>query len=180
MWKKPDTDDIQDETTEGPQRPAPVQRALPARKEAAMIGPSISIKGDLTGEEDLIVEGRVEGTIDLKQNDLTVGKDGRVKAGVGANTIFVDGEVDGDLTGDEQVVIRRSGQVQGNIIAPRVTLEDGCKFRGSIDMDMPAKGGRAKQAPKAVPDIKPVLTSGANRPEKSLAGTAPDEKASKS
>ncbi len=178
MWKKPESDDIEDETTNRPERPATVQRASPARKEAAMIGPSISIKGDLTGEEDLVVEGRVEGTIDLKDNDLTVGKDGRVKASVGANTIFVEGEVEGDLTGDDQVVIRRSGHVQGNIIAPRVTLEDGCKFRGSIDMDMPAKGERAKHAPKAVPDIKPVVTSGADKPEKSLAGRAPDEKAS--
>lgn len=178
MWKKPESDDMQDETTERPERPATVQGALPGRKEAAMIGPSISIKGDLTGEEDLVVEGRVEGTIDLKQNDLTVGKDGRVKASVGANTIFVDGEVEGDLTGDEQVVIRRSGQVQGNIIAPRVTLEDGCKFRGSIDMDMPAKGGRAKHTPKAVPDIKSVSTSGVDKPEKPLTGAATGEKAS--
>jgi cytoskeletal protein CcmA (bactofilin family) len=178
MWKKPETDGIQAESPDRTERPAPAQRGLSARKEAATIGPSISIRGDLTGEEDLIVEGRVEGTIDLKQNNLTVGKDGRVNASVRANTISVDGQVDGDLSGDEQVVIRRSGNVQGNIIAPRVTLEDGCKFKGSIDMDVPSKGVKAVTGPKPVADVKPMVSQTADKSRESFSGAAAEEKVS--
>ncbi len=179
MWKKAETDVTEAESMEGMEKPATVQGIVTKRKEAATIGPSISIKGDLSGEEDLIVEGRVEGTIDLKQNNLTVGREGRVSASVRANTISVEGEVEGDLTGDEQVVVRRSGNVQGNINAPRVTLEDGCKFRGSIDMDLSARTDKAAHQPKAVPAIKPVASTVAARSEEDSARADSKEQASK-
>ena len=180
MWKKAETNGMETESMAGAEKPVTLQGATTRRKEAATIGPSISIKGDLSGEEDLIVEGRVEGTIDLKQNNFTVGREGRVSASVRANTISVEGEVEGDLSGDEQVVVRRSGNVQGNINAPRVTLEDGCKFRGSIDMDLGARPERASSHPKAVPSIKPVTsTITADMKEDSLGADA-KEKASKS
>jgi cytoskeletal protein CcmA (bactofilin family) len=102
----------------------------------ATIGPSIQINGDVSGNEDVIIEGRVEGTISLDENVLTVGKEGQINATVNARAVFVEGKVEGDLKGDEQVVVQRSGNVRGNIVAPRVTLEDGCKFKGSIDMDV--------------------------------------------
>lgn len=105
-----------------------------SRGQAAVIGPSISIRGDLTGEEDLVIEGRVEGEVVLEKNRVEVGQGGRVKADILAKTIHVLGEVDGNLAGDEEVIIRASGRVVGNISAPRVTLEDGCNFRGSVDM----------------------------------------------
>ncbi|HQU14598.1 MAG TPA: polymer-forming cytoskeletal protein [Gammaproteobacteria bacterium] len=101
----------------------------------ATIGPSIHIKGDLTGEEDLVIQGHVEGTINLKQNNLTVGGNGRIRANIFANTITVEGELQGDLYGTEKVVIRKTGNVRGNIVSPRVNLEDGAKFKGSIEMD---------------------------------------------
>lgn len=100
-----------------------------------MIGPSIVIKGEVSGEEDLVVQGRVEGTIDLKSNEVSVGQSGQVRADVKAKVIKIEGEVTGDLTGLENVVISRSGNVRGNIVSPRVTLEDGAIFKGSIDMD---------------------------------------------
>lgn len=112
-------------------------------REQATVGSSIAIKGDLVGEEDLIVHGRLEGTITLKQNSLQVGKDGHIKADVRARVIIVEGRVEGGLFGDEQVIIKKSGVVQGNIQAPRVALEDGCKFKGSIEMDI---GGKAIEA----------------------------------
>lgn len=101
----------------------------------AVIGPSIHFEGQLKGEEALVIEGRVEGTIDLKDNDLTIGVYGKIKANVYANTIRVDGEVKGDLHGKERVHISQTGKVTGNIFAPRVSIEDGAHFRGSIDMD---------------------------------------------
>lgn len=100
-----------------------------------MIGPSIKIKGEVTGDEDLLIQGKVEGTIDLQDNEVSIGESGQVFADINAKVIKIDGEVTGDIAGNEKVVISRSGNVRGNIIAPRVTLEDGAIFKGSIDMD---------------------------------------------
>lgn len=118
-----------------------------------MIGKTITIKGDITGEENLVIEGRVDGTVHLKSNDLTVGQSGRVTANLTANVVRIDGEVNGDIVGVEKVVVTKTGKVQGNIVGPRVTLEDGAKFKGSIDMD---PSGSERAAPKAVPASKPV------------------------
>lgn len=104
-------------------------------KEPATIGASIQFKGELSGEEDFVIQGKVEGTINLKKNNLTIGKNGRVHADITANTIVIEGELRGDMCGNEKVIIRKSGNVLGNIVAPRVTLEDGAKFKGSIEME---------------------------------------------
>lgn len=122
-----------------------------------MIGKTISIKGDISGEENLVIEGTVDGTVTLKGNDLTVGQSGRVTADLTANVVRIDGEVKGDITGLEKVVITKTGRVNGNIVGPRVTLEDGAKFKGAIDMD-PTGADRAT-GPKAVPS-KPVAMEG--------------------
>ena len=82
----------------------------------------------------------MDGKVDLKQHNVTIGKDGRVKADIFGRLIQVEGEVDGNLFGDEQVVVRQSGQVEGNITAQRVTLEDGCRFKGSINMEPKGSG----------------------------------------
>lgn len=108
-----------------------------------MIGSSIVIKGTVTGDEDLTIEGKIEGTIDLKSNVVSVGPSGRVKADINAKIVNIEGEVAGDITGNEKVVISKSGNVKGNIVAPRVTLEDGAIFKGSIDMD-PGDGAAKK------------------------------------
>ena len=100
-----------------------------------MIGKTIKIQGTVTGEENLIVEGTVEGAIDLPKHDLTIGETGKVEANLTAKMVRVDGNVQGDISGAEKVTISKSGVVRGNIVAPRVTLEDGAKFKGSIDMD---------------------------------------------
>jgi cytoskeletal protein CcmA (bactofilin family) len=102
----------------------------------AIIGPSICIKGDVTGDEDVVVEGRIEGTVSLAKNCLTVGTHGNVNAKVNANTINIEGHVQGDLVATDQVVLLSTGKVLGNIKSPRVTLQDGCKFKGAIDMDI--------------------------------------------
>jgi cytoskeletal protein CcmA (bactofilin family) len=104
-------------------------------REAAVIGPSIQMKGDLSGEEDLVIQGKVSGTIQLREKSLTVGSKGQVDANVVAHSIIVEGEVNGDLYGSERVSIRKTGNVQGNIVSPKVSLDEGCRFKGSIDMD---------------------------------------------
>ena len=119
--------------------------AAPASGRSAVIGPKIRINGDITGEENLIVEGRVQGSIQLAEHSVDVGQTGQVHADITAKVVKVDGEVRGDITGHEKVTISRTGNVQGNIVAPRVQLEDGALFRGSIDMT-PVE--HAKAAPK--------------------------------
>lgn len=124
-----------------------------------MIGSTISIKGDLSGEEDLLIEGRVEGKIELRRHSVTVGKNGHVKADIYGKSINIEGEVQGNLYGEEQLVLRQSSTVRGNIISPRVTLEDGANFKGSIDMspkdkaagEAPAAAAAAKSAAPKVP-----------------------------
>ncbi len=151
MWKK------NEPVPEPVREPMPdvrpqTQKASPPKSSAlsratATIGPSITIKGDISGGEDLLIEGRVEGAIQLRKCDVTVGTSGRVTADIHGKRIYVDGEVTGDLVGDE-VLIRKSGRVEGNAKAPRVTLENGCHFRGSIDMkphDGAPKAGSAQR-----------------------------------
>lgn len=118
-------------------------------KEPATIGPSITIKGDVTGDEDLIVRGRVDGKVELAQHNVTVGAEGKVKADIIGRTVTVEGEVHGDLRAQEQVVLKRSARVQGNISAPRVALEDGATFRGGIEMNGNAIGATVGAAPEA-------------------------------
>ena len=109
------------------------------RSPSAVIGSKISFKGELSGDEDLLIQGHVEGTVTLKGNKLTIGKLGKVKANLSAKNIIIDGAVEGDIIADEHISINSSSVVKGNVVADRVTLEDGAKFRGSIDMDVDAK-----------------------------------------
>jgi cytoskeletal protein CcmA (bactofilin family) len=145
VWKK--TED-QSETPAMPtSTPSLPQSNRPGA--IATLGPSIVIKGDLTGEEDLMIEGRVEGEIRLTKNSVTVGRNGRVKADIYGKRVQVEGEVRGNLHGETEVIIRASGRVQGNLISPRVTLENGSKFKGSIDME-------AAQKSQPEPEKKPT------------------------
>jgi cytoskeletal protein CcmA (bactofilin family) len=106
-----------------------------------MIGRSISIVGEVKGEEDLLIQGRVEGSVDLRNQSVTVGEGGRVKADITGRIVAVEGEVEGNLQAEEQVILRSSARVKGDITAPRVVLEDGASFRGLVDMgDREQKG----------------------------------------
>jgi cytoskeletal protein CcmA (bactofilin family) len=173
MWKKTEPEDIRPDLPSIPEPPQPPART----RELATIGPSISIRGELSGEEDLIVQGRVEGTIDLQQNNVTVGKEGRVKADIKARTIKVEGEVEGKLRGDEQVIIRRSGNVRGDIVTPRAALEDGCRFKGTIDMDAQSIE-KAKHPLNNVSDLKPTPPAN-SEPEKTATKDKPDTQVSR-
>lgn len=121
------------------------------------IGKSVVIKGDLTGSEDLTIEGQVEGKIELRQNVLTIGANGKIKASIFAKAVVVLGEVTGDITASERVDIRDAGSVDGDLSAPRIAIADGAHFRGSIDMQR--QGGKAadvKPADSKSSDVKPA------------------------
>jgi cytoskeletal protein CcmA (bactofilin family) len=98
------------------------------------IGKSVVIKGELSGSEDLTIEGHVEGRIDLKDHLLTIGPNGKIKAEVFAKSVVVLGEVTGNVTASEKVDIRDNGSVDGDIASPRVAIAEGAHFRGSVDM----------------------------------------------
>ena len=135
IWKKSDADNPSTPTPlQSPPKPSAPRSQPSSVKDRALIGSSIKIEGNLSGGEDLFVEGRVEGKIDLNQHSVTIGNDGRIKADIHGRRIVIMGEVEGDLYGSEQITLRQSSKVRGNLIAPRVSLEDGADFKGSIDM----------------------------------------------
>jgi cytoskeletal protein CcmA (bactofilin family) len=139
-WKREDQPGNPEPSMNAPRPAIPSPSSTPSSEprrtgERATIGPSIIIKGDLSGEEDLVIEGRVEGKVDLKQHNVTVGRSGRVKADIFGKVVTVEGEVDGNVIAQEQAILRQAGAIRGNITAPRVVLEDGSRFKGSIDME---------------------------------------------
>ncbi len=124
----------------GPERGPAEQEAGRATRENTMeklvnIGQSIQIKGDLSGNEDLTIEGKVEGKILLKDHNLTIGANGKITAEIQAKTVLVIGEIVGNINADDKVEVAATGSMRGDIVAPRVVLADGARFKGSIDMD---------------------------------------------
>ena len=129
------------------------------------IGKSVVIKGELSGSEDLTIEGHVEGKIELKDHLLTIGPNGRIKAQVFAKTVIVLGEVTGNISASEKVEIRDGGSVDGDIVSPRVAIAEGAHFRGSVDMQKKsvsaatsaqASNSSAKPTPTPAPTPAPA------------------------
>jgi len=138
------------------------------------IGKSVIIKGELSGSEDLTIEGQVEGKIELRQNVLTIGPNAKIKAQIFAKAVVIQGEVHGNVTATEKVDIRDAGSVDGDLSAPRVAIADGAHFRGSIDMQRqgskPADGKPSDGKPS---DGKPVGASPAATPAAATPSPAP-------
>lgn len=135
-----------------PRAPQPTSAAPAARETRPMdklvnIGQSVEIKGELTGNEDLTIEGKVEGKITLKDHALTIGANGRIHGEIVAKAVTVVGQVDGNIAADDKVEVAATGSMKGDIVAPRVILADGARFKGTIDMDSKrAPGGAATPA----------------------------------
>lgn len=156
MWKKSEPEESQSQPAPAPipqPTAAPRTSVAQVREQPSVVGSSIFIKGDLTGEDDLLIEGRLEGKIELRRHSVTVGKSGRIQGDIYGKLITVEGTVEGNLYGEEQLIVRHSGTVRGNIVSPRVALEDGSNFKGSIDMSPKEKSGAA-----SAPD-KPVIVA---------------------
>jgi cytoskeletal protein CcmA (bactofilin family) len=164
IWKKTDTDIPPSQTPMPPPHPTAPRSQPPPVRDRALIGPSIEIKGDISGDEDLLIEGRVEGKIELAQHTVTIGTNGSVKADLRGRNIIAMGKVEGDIIGSEQIVLRQSSKVRGNLVAPRVSLEDGADFKGSIDMtSKPA--AEAKPLPKDAAAMR-AASPPAHKPDK--------------
>ena len=158
-----------------PPPPAPSAPAPGTGQKVAMVGEGISITGDVNASTNLKVEGRIEGRAVTSSQDIDVSETGIVKASITARVVRISGAVAGDINGSEKVMIAKSGRVQGNIVAPRVQLDDGALFRGSIDMNpaepaktKPADAPRAAAAPpsgsKPVPAGKPAQAESGKEP----------------
>ncbi len=144
MWEKKD-----------PTKPQPAETPAThdsARDARAMVnlGKSIVIKGEVTGHEDLTIDGKVEGKVSLQEHNLTVGKNGRLDAELVAKRIIIMGHVTGNVRASEKVDILEGGQLEGDITAPRLSIADGAHFRGKVDME---GGERASMRTDAVASI---------------------------
>ena len=109
----------------------------PKTAEFAHIGKSVIVKGELTGSEDLYVDGQVEGSIDLQGNNLTVGPDGQIRANVTAKGVIVQGKLEGNIHATERVDFRKSAIAVGDVITQRVAIEEGAYFKGKVDIGKP-------------------------------------------
>ncbi len=156
-----------------PPRPAePVRSDSPRGSEVATIGKSVVVKGELSGSEDLIVDGEVEGSITLRGQSLTVGPNGRVRAHIEARNVIVHGRVDGDIHATERVELRKSASLTGDIATARISIEDGAFFKGGIDIQKPEATPRIEAKPQGsvttAPVAAPITTQGSLLESKKL------------
>jgi cytoskeletal protein CcmA (bactofilin family) len=142
MWDKKDGRERPIETPK-PRPPAPTTGEY-VKGRPVNIGPSILIKGELTGMEDLTIDGTVEGKIELRDHNLTIGPNGKIKADIYAQTITITGEVRGNAYAQEKVEIGETGILHGDMVAPRISIADGAQFKGSVDM---SQGSRKETRP---------------------------------
>jgi cytoskeletal protein CcmA (bactofilin family) len=105
-----------------------------SRTDIAHIGKSVVIKGELSGSEDLYLDGEVEGSIELRDHSLTIGPNGHVRANINAKEVIVQGKVEGNITGTDRVELRKSAVQVGDIATQRIVIEDGAYFKGGIDI----------------------------------------------
>ena len=115
------------------------------RADVAHIGKSVLIKGELSGSEDLYLDGEVEGNILLKDHSLTIGPNGRVRANIQAKDVVVHGKVDGNVQGTDRVELKRSAVLSGDISTQRIVIEDGAFFKGAIDIKKEGKAEPARE-----------------------------------
>ena len=161
IFKKPDENEIPDITL-----PPRIEETHPARsKIASVIGSTLVFKGELSADEDLIIEGCVEGTITHHKKNLTVGEHGRVKANIHASSVIVLGQLVGDIHCEGTVSLAKGADVQGNIFCARIVMEDGARFTGKIDMGEPSK----VTVSKASVQVEPIRT---DKPSKAAGQTA--------
>ncbi|PYX42427.1 MAG: cell shape determination protein CcmA [Acidobacteria bacterium] len=140
-----------------PAAPRPVTTTTTA--DQATIGKSLVIKGEVTGSESLYIDGRVEGSINLAGNRVTVGRNGVVAANINAREIVVLGKVRGNLTASDRVDIRSDGSLTGDVVAARISIEDGAFFKGGIDIRKGAQPGQKEEAKSSSAAAEPAVAA---------------------
>jgi len=152
---------------------APESEVMRHMDKGLEFGKSVVFKGELSGSEDLVIEGTVEGKIELREHVLTIGPHAKIRADVFAKVVIVRGEVVGNITAGDKLDIRDSGSVDGNIVTPIITIAEGAQLRGSIEMQKkPAAAAQTAAAPR--PDVKPApVPPGSLPPGSRLPGGPP-------
>ena len=136
---------------------APVQRSR--AEEIVTIGAAATIRGDITGKGDLVISGRVEGTVDLPENDSNIEATGFMEGSILSKNVNIRGKVHGDIEARRKVTIFATGTAIGTIIAPRVQIEDGAKFKGRIDMGTPKPAAAPNPKKAAAPARAPAQSA---------------------
>ena len=134
-----------------PSTPTSNPAAAAATGEQATIGKSLVIKGEVSGSESLYIDGKIEGAINLPGNRVTVGRNGQVAANIMAREVVVLGKVRGNVHASDRIDIRSEGSLTGDVIAARISIEDGAFFKGGIDIRKPGTAD-AKGSVAAVPE----------------------------
>jgi cytoskeletal protein CcmA (bactofilin family) len=129
----------------------------PNRGETANIGKSVVINGEVTGSEDLYLDGQVEGSIDLAGNRLTIGPNGKVKANITCRSVSIGGKLEGNIRATDRVDLRQTAIVLGDIATQRISIEDGAYFKGGVDIQRET----AKPQTAAKPETKPAAPASA-------------------
>jgi cytoskeletal protein CcmA (bactofilin family) len=152
MWGRKDEEDPKPVSSvrDTAQRPEPAKSPAPQKgavveKQRAVIGPSIQVKGELIGDEDLVIEGRVEGVVRLQDQHLIIGKSAQIDATLEAKSIRIEGNVNGDVMANERVELAAGSTLTGDIVSPRMMIADGARFKGSVDMDKAKPGASSAQ-----------------------------------
>ena len=131
---------------------APPRSNVPAARNLAILGAGLTIKGQISGEEDLQIDGKVEGPISLKGQRLTVGQNGEIVSDVHAREVIVYGKVRGNLHAEDRVEVKKDGSVVGNITGGRVSIEDGAYLKGQIEIER----GKSGKQQHSSPELEPV------------------------
>ena len=139
-------------------------------RKASVLGPTLKFKGELTAEEDLMIQGSIEGSIRHSSN-LTIGESGHVKANVTAEYIAVEGNIEGDIHGSQSVTIRETANINGNISSPTVSLLEGASFNGNIDMTGKGFEKTGDNPAGSAKDAEPVVASDEAAKESAEAAT---------
>ncbi len=154
MWRR------EGDNVASPQPAVRQEGAQPTRSAAeggsrSLVGPGLEIKGELKGSEDVTIDGRLDGEIALPDHTLSVGPKGRLQAQVTARVVVVEGEAEGRLEATEALHLKKTARVRGELVAPRIVLEDGCRFQGSIDMESKRTAGATRER-AATPPAPPT------------------------
>ncbi|HNP34787.1 MAG TPA: polymer-forming cytoskeletal protein [Woeseiaceae bacterium] len=160
--KKSEEQEAEVVTAKPPKMPDPDVR----KRNVSVIGPTLRFKGELSANEDLVIEGQIEGTIAHQDKNLTIGKEGRVRADIHAKIVEILGQVEGDVRGDEIVRLHKTAAVIGNIYSPRIVMEDGANFSGMVDM-----GTKKNSAMETSPSNMTVKKEALKRANLNFAGS---------
>lgn len=160
MWQTVDNSKNQNSSSQAQQGSSSLATQLRTTAEQATIGRSLVIKGEVSGSEPLYIDGRIEGTINLADNRVTIGRNGTVSANVNAKEVVVMGKLHGNVTVSDRVDIRAEGALTGDVVAHRLSIEDGAYFKGSVDLkrsEQKINSDAAKHAkPEQHSNVQPI------------------------